>query len=67
MLFRSCSFGATAWHPGTFVTEESLIRVSDEALYGAKRAGRNRVVYLPYGDLSLEATGEAQRPEALRK
>jgi diguanylate cyclase (GGDEF)-like protein len=63
----SCSFGATAWHPGTFVTEESLIRVSDEALYGAKRAGRNRVVYLPYGDLSLEATGEAQRPEALRK
>jgi diguanylate cyclase (GGDEF)-like protein len=42
-LHLSCSFGCTAWTGGE-LSQEDLIRVADEALYAAKRGGRDRVV-----------------------
>jgi two-component system, cell cycle response regulator len=45
----TASFGITVAIPGEGCTEESLIRKADEALYRAKKSGRNRVEVLTYG------------------
>lgn len=42
----SCSFGCTSGWANTY-TAEALIRTADEALYCAKRAGRDRAVAIP--------------------
>jgi len=44
----TASFGVTAALPGENCTQEVLIRRADEALYLAKRSGRNRVEILSY-------------------
>jgi diguanylate cyclase (GGDEF)-like protein len=42
----TCSFGATSWDPGSELNAEDLIRLADDALYKAKREGRNCVAVL---------------------
>ncbi len=43
----TASFGASCFKPGMNVTAEALIRTADDALYAAKRQGRNRTVVSP--------------------
>ena len=51
------SFGCTSAVPGHAVTAEALIRRADEALYLAKRLGRNRVKFLAgVPELSAQST-----------
>jgi diguanylate cyclase (GGDEF)-like protein len=50
----TCSFGCSAGVGGK-VTAESLIRAADDALYRAKRAGRDRAILVP----AIEHVGSA--------
>lgn len=43
----TASFGCTSWTPATRATIEAIIGVADDALYEAKRQGRNRLVSIP--------------------
>lgn len=47
------SFGAVAGIPTADLTPDRLIRIADEALYRAKREGRNRVSFSTYGEKEL--------------
>lgn len=49
----TASFGCTTAMPGRRSSAEALIRKADEALYLAKRKGRNRAEFLPGEDTSL--------------
>jgi diguanylate cyclase (GGDEF)-like protein len=42
----TCSFGAACARPGAAASQADLIQHADEALYRAKRAGRDRVEYV---------------------
>lgn len=47
-LRMTASFGVTCAMPGESWTQEALIRKADEALYLAKKLGRNRTEFLAY-------------------
>jgi PleD family two-component response regulator len=50
MIRCTVSVGIADYLPGTEGTEETVIGRADQALYSAKRGGRNRVVCSPAKD-----------------
>jgi two-component system, cell cycle response regulator len=53
----TCSFGATSWSPESALSAEDLIRLADDALYKAKREGRNCVAVLSPPASEAHSTG----------
>jgi diguanylate cyclase (GGDEF)-like protein len=49
----TASIGVTTAHPGLDLESEYFIRVADDALYAAKRSGRNRACYLPASPVAV--------------
>jgi diguanylate cyclase (GGDEF)-like protein len=43
----TASFGASCFRPGMNITAEALIRIADDALYAAKKQGRDRIMVAP--------------------
>ena len=63
----TASFGCTSALPGRHPTAEMLVRRADEALYLAKRLGRNRVEFLPSShDVNLAADVKSPSETAVR-
>jgi two-component system, cell cycle response regulator len=56
----TASFGVTTAMPGENWTQEALIRRADEALYVAKKSGRNRVEMLTYRPEPLVTNSTAE-------
>ena len=59
-LHITASFGVTAAVPGDPWTAEGLIRKADEALYVAKKSGRNRVEILAYSSEPAPASAPVE-------
>lgn len=64
-LYVTASFGVTTALPGERWTEEALIRKADEALYIAKKSGRNRVKILTQSSEHAEVSAAVEPAAAL--
>lgn len=60
VIHITASFGATSALPGDICSAEGLIRRADEALYMAKKHGRNRVESLSYAAEPAPASAETE-------